>query len=180
MLSKRLVFASLAALCWLVPGIASAEVEIGFYSKELGVTFPHAFVVLDGTLDATGERIDEAYGFTAKTISPAILMGSVAGKVIAEEEPYIEQSDRQFSLKLTDAEYRAARDVVERWRNRSQPSYNLNRRNCIHFVAEIAEAIGLKVDYPQALMKKPRSFLQAVKRANEVQLAARAAHAAAP
>ena len=53
--------------------------------------------------------------------------------------------------------------VVERWRNRPQPSYNLNRRNCVHFVGELAEAVGLRVEYVQRLMKRPRSFLQHVR-----------------
>ncbi len=170
---RGILLALIAALCWLVPAAASARVELAFYSKELGTTFPHAFVSLKGKLDATGEDVDEAYGFTAKTISPAILMGSVAGKVIAEEEPYVSKSDRQFSLLLGDDEYRAVQAVVERWRTRAQPSYNLNRRNCIHFVGEIAEAVGLKVEFAKALMKKPRSFLLSVKQANETQLAAR-------
>jgi hypothetical protein len=36
----------------------------------------------------------------------------------------------------------------------------MNRRNCVHFVAEAAEAAGLRVEYVADLMKKPRSFLQ--------------------
>ena len=48
-----------------VQGPASAAVEIAFHSRELGGSFPHAFVRMTGTVDATGEPVDLAYGFTA-------------------------------------------------------------------------------------------------------------------
>ena len=140
---------------------ASAAVEISFYSREMqGDNFPHAFVVLRGTVDGTGAVVDASFGFTAKAITPAILVGSVGGEVVVEGERQIRRSDRQFAVTRTDEQYGAALAVVERWRNRRQPSYNMNRRNCVHFVGEIAEAIGLEVEYPRRLMKRPRSFLQ--------------------
>ena len=44
--------------------------------------------------------------------------------------------------------------------------YNLNQRNCVHFVQEAARRIGLVgLDHPE-LMKKPRSYLKAVAQAN--------------
>lgn len=178
-LLRRLLLC-LTALAWLAaPTAASAEVEIAFYSKELSDTFPHAFVVMKGRLDETGEEIDEALGFTAKAITPAILLGSVAGEVIPEKQSYIKHGDRQFVVIATDAEYRAVRKVIERWRTRKQPSYNMNKRNCVHFVAEVAEALGLKVDYTLGLMKKPRSFLLSVKSMNQALLDTRGARVAA-
>jgi hypothetical protein len=146
---------------------AAAAVEIAFYSRELGGNnFPHAFVSVRGTVDATGEVVDTAYGFTAQAVTPAILFGSVDGEVIVEAPRQIERSDRQFALTLTDDQYRAAMAVVERWRNRPQPSYNMNRRNCVHFVAELAQAVGLRVENAERLMKRPRSFLQHVRSLN--------------
>ena len=158
---------------------AAAAVEIAFYSRELGGNnFPHAFVALRGTLDSTGEPVDLSYGFTAKSVTPALLFGSVAGEVVIEGERQIERSDRQFALTLTDGQYHAAVAVVEEWRNRRQPSYNLNRRNCVHFVGRIAEAIGLRVEYQRGLMRRPRAFLQHVLSLNP-QLAAPAVAEAA-
>src|SRR4249919_2256872 len=123
---------------------AAAAVEIAFYSRELGGNnFPHAFVVLHGTVDATGETVDTSLGFTAHSITPGILWGSVRGEVLVEGERQIARSDRQFALTLSDERYRAVMTVVDRWRNMPQPSYNLNRRNCVHFVAEMAAAAGL-------------------------------------
>ena len=49
--------------------------------------------------------------------------------------------------------------VVEEWRTRPQPSYNLSRANCIHFVAAIASALGLRTELVPRLMRRPRSFL---------------------
>lgn len=158
----------LLLLLVLVPHLpAVAAVEIAFYSRELGGNnFPHAFVHLTGTIDATGQPVDTALGFTAKTVTPAVLLGSVAGEVIVETPNQIARSDRQFSLVITDQQYGAVLEVVERWRNRAQPSYNLNRRNCVHFVGEIAAALGLRIDGAERLMKKPRSFLLHVRELN--------------
>lgn len=139
---------------------ALAAVELAFYSRELGGNnFPHAFVRLTGTVDSTGEQVDVSYGFTARTVSPAILFGSVAGEVLIESEARVRASDRQFRLTLTDAQYRTVMAVVEEWRGRPQPSYNLGRANCIHFVAAVASALGLNVELVPRLMRRPRSFL---------------------
>lgn len=149
----------LALLLWL-PAPAAAAVEIAFYSRELGGNnFPHAFIVLRGALDATGERVDTSLGFTAHSITPAILWGSVTGEVEIEGQREIDRSNRQFALTLSDERYRQVMAVVEAWRHRPQPSYNLNHANCVTFVAQLAEAAGLRVDYVQRLMKRPRSFL---------------------
>ncbi|HEY6917447.1 MAG TPA: hypothetical protein VI381_07380 [Allosphingosinicella sp.] len=157
----------LAALLFILPGEALAAVKVTFHSREFGKTFPHAFVTLKGTVDATGEAVDTAYGFTAKTVSPAILFGSVAGKLQIESQDYVTHSQRHFTVTLPDEGYRAVMAVVEKWRSAPQPSYNLNRANCVHFVGEIAEAAGLAVTFDPKLMKKPRSFLVSVKAAND-------------
>jgi len=168
----RLAHFLLALLvCCAVASPAAASVEIAFYSRELGGSnFPHAFVRLRGTVDGTGEAVNASYGFTARSISPGILFGSVEGEVIDEDEANIARSDRQFSITLDDTRYRAVIATVERWRNRSQPSYSLSRRNCVHFVAELAASAGLRVDQPRRLMKKPRSFLQHIRDLNRALL----------
>src|SRR5881275_2792146 len=98
------VAAALLIAAWSLP--ASAAVQITFYSKELGTTFPHAFVTMDGTLDRSGERITVDYGFTAKTVSPSILFGAVKGEVISDHgKSYIHASDKHITLSLSDADY---------------------------------------------------------------------------
>lgn len=171
-----------AALLAIVAVPASAAVSITFYSKELGASFPHAFVVVEGVLDRGGPRIEEDYGFTAKTISPAILWGKVSGEVISDHTvSYVRGSDRHFTVTLSDAEYDRAMATVTRWRAAKQPSYDLDKHNCVHFVAEIATSIGLTAD-TRRLMKKPRSFLEALTAANQSRLEARSAtlHRLAP
>ena len=169
-----LVLAAFAAFA----GPAFASVEISFYSRELGTNFPHAFVVLRGNVDATGEQVDTNLGFTAHSVTPALLFGAVRGEVEAVDAGYVGRSDRKFAVTLTDDQYRRVLAVAEEWRNAPQPSYRLRAHSCVHFVSAIAEAIGLRVDNEQRLMNRPRSFLERVRALNP-QLAAPAAGAAA-
>jgi hypothetical protein len=143
---------------FLLPTPAAAQVVLSFYSHELGSSFPHAFVVLKGKTEE-GRDVDTNFGFTAKTLTPAILMGSVRGVVETSKPSYVASSDRQFSVQLDDRQFKDVLAVVERWRTRPGKSYNLNKSNCIHFVGEVAQAVGLKVVFEKALIKKPRSFL---------------------
>jgi hypothetical protein len=164
-----------AALLALTAAPGWAAVSITFYSKELGASFPHAFVILEGTLDRGGPRIEEDYGFTAKTISPAILWGKVSGEVITDHSVgYVKGSDRHFTLALTDSEYDRVMATIARWRAWKQPSYDLDRHNCVHFVAELAVSAGLTADTGR-LMKKPRAFLEALTAANRPRLETRGA-----
>ena len=168
------IAAALLLASWAVPALAA--VEVSFYSHELGSSFPHAFVTLEGTLDRTGERIAEDYGFSAKTISPAILMGRVKGEVTSDHNAsYVKGSDRHFTVTLNDEEYDRLIAAVERWRTARQPSYDLGKANCVHFVAELAAAIGMSAAPRKGLMKKPRSFLESVTGENREWLLARGA-----
>jgi hypothetical protein len=174
---RRLVLA--AALFFAFASPALAAVEISFYARELGTNFPHAFVVLQGTVDATGEQVDTSLGFTAHSVTPAVLFGAVRGEVEVLEAGYIAHSDRKFAVTLTDAQYRAVLAVAEEWRNAPQPSYRLRLHSCVHFVSALAAAIGLRVDNDQRLMNRPRSFLERVIALNP-QLAPPAAASASP
>ncbi|HEU0100037.1 MAG TPA: hypothetical protein VFQ67_14845 [Allosphingosinicella sp.] len=179
---SRLLALLAAALLALTAAPGWAAVSITFYSKELGASFPHAFVILEGTPDRGGPRIEEDYGFTAKTISPAILWGKVSGEVITDHSVgYVKGSDRHFTVALTDSEYDAVMATIARWRSARQPSYDLDKHNCVHFVAELAAAIGMTAD-TRKLMKKPRSFLEALTARNRDWLASRNAtlHRAEP
>ncbi|MFS0770692.1 hypothetical protein [Sphingomonas sp. 1P08PE] len=159
----------LIVLVWLVAALpAQAAVTATFWSHELGNSFPHAFFTLRGTPDAGGPAVDLAYGFTARTLSPAILWGTVAGRLEAVKPSYIGGSDAQFAVVLTDAQYASLLALARGWSEEGgDNSYNLNRRNCVHFVQEAARRIGLTgLDQPK-LMKKPRSYLKAVTIANQ-------------
>lgn len=162
----RLILLFLLLFCAGLSAPARAEVVVSFYSHDFGDRFPHAFIVLKGRLDATGEVIEANYGFTATSVSPAILLGSVKGEVQTSKPDYIAKSDRQFDVTVDDATYARLMAKVAEWRDREQPSYSLNKRNCVHFVMELAEVVGLKVNRKSKLFKKPKSFLIEVRGLN--------------
>ena len=74
---------------------------------------------------------------------------------------------------VSDATYDALIALVAKWAGRSK-GYNLSKQNCVHFVGEAAQIVGLKVDFNNGLIKRPRSFVDAVMRDNAARLAARA------
>jgi hypothetical protein len=147
---------------------AQAAVTITFWSHEFGNSFPHAFFSLRGVPDAGGAPVDANYGFTAKAVSPAILFGAVPGRVEPSKSAYVDSSDAQFSVVLTDAQYTQVLALVAAWDEKTgDATYRLNTRNCVHFVKEAARVAGLTgLDFPK-LMKKPRSYLLAVQAANK-------------
>jgi hypothetical protein len=141
---------------------AGAAVTISFYSHELGSSYPHAFILLEGTPDGGGEPISGNYGFTAKHVTPAILMGSVTGDIESAGPAYVRHSRAHWRMVLSDGQYAAIRAAMHRWATLPGKSYNLNSRNCVHFVADMARTLGMDVPEPKALMRKPRSFLASV------------------
>jgi hypothetical protein len=163
----------LLALGWAGPALA--EVRIHFHSFNGSVLvgrYPHTFIVLEGTLDETGERISENYGFSARSASPAVLAGPVEHMVLAEKERNIARTNRHFSITLTDAQYRRIVAEVRAWQNAPGKFYDLDTRNCIHFVGRMAELLGLKVEYPEDMLRRPKKWLNHVTALNP-QLGAR-------
>lgn len=152
---------ALALVLSLLPASASAEVKLIFWSRDTSNYFPHAFVTLKGTLDATGEPVDMSYGFTLDDISPLALLGPVKSHIDIAGKRYIRGSDAQFSVVISDAQYAAIVAQVAEW-GRPETRWSLNRRNCVHFVAEVARRAGLVVEEPRKLMKKPRSFTRSL------------------
>ncbi|MFK3890476.1 hypothetical protein [Sphingomonas sp. NPDC079357] len=142
---------------------AQAAVTISFWSRDFGNSFPHAFFMLRGTPDAGGASVNAAYGFTARSVTPAILFGNVAGRVERPKPGYMADSHVRFSRTLTDAQYGAIVALIRDWDERTgDATYNLNKRNCVTFVREAARRSGLAiVDFPK-LMKKPSGYLRAV------------------
>jgi len=164
----------LMALALLVPAVAQAQVQVHFQSFNGSMFFgryPHTFVVFDGKLD-TGEVVSENFGFTARSSSPAALMGPVPHMIYVEKPEWITKTNRHFSVTVDDATYHRMRAEVEAWRNAPGNYYDLDRRNCIHFVGRIAEMAGLKVDFPPRMLRKPRAWLNHIGQLNPA-LAAR-------
>lgn len=159
--------AALAALVMAAP--ATAAVTIHFHSFNGSVLwgrYPHTFVVFEGTLEASGQRVRENFGFSAKYTSQAITNGPAEHEIIVEEEDTIEDTNRHFSMRISDAQYHALRAEIERWRNYPGRYYDLDERNCIHFVATLAQMLGLKADVPEDMLRRPKRWLNYVTRNN--------------
>lgn len=152
-------------LCFGAALPARAAVTITFWSHELGDDFPHAFISLRGVPDAGGPPVDISYGYTLRTVSPAALFGPVPARLDLTAPGYMRRSDAQFSLTLTDSQYRDMVSLAYEW-SRPEVTYILNSRNCVHFTREAARRLGLAgIDQPK-LMKKPRSYMLALAAAN--------------
>ena len=144
---------------------ACAEVTLTFYSHHfgtygLGITFPHAYVRLSGTTGADAKPVKANFGFTAQTISPSVLWDSVEGYVISMPDDYIEMSQPHLSLPISDEQYRSVLAIVDRWRKYPQPSYSLDKRNCVTFVQEIAIALKLPASNDPKFIRSPKEFLE--------------------
>jgi hypothetical protein len=163
---NRLLTYLLITICMCVSPKAHANVAVTFYSHEFGQYFPHAFFTAKGKIDGNGQAIDTAYGFTAVSTSPAILMGSVKGHVKAPSASYIAKSTAHFTVRLNDGEYAALMQMVDKWQKLPDKSYNLGRRNCVHFIMDAVATSGLALNRKTKFVKKPRSFLNEVKGLN--------------
>jgi len=153
------------ALGLLVATPAQADVDVTFYTREFGEKFPHTFFTAKGEL-ASGKKVDTNFGFTAVNVSPALLFGSVKGKVSTVSADYMSKAQSHFTVTLNDAEYSKLVAVVTKWRNIPQKSYSLNKRNCVHFVADAIGVLGYKTNPKTKFWKKPTSFMKEVLKLN--------------
>lgn len=150
----------LLALMW--SGTAFAEVQIHFQSFNGSLLFgryPHTFIVLEGTLESTGEVIEENYGFSARRATTAVLNGPVEHMVLNESARNVRRTNRHFTMTITDAQYRRITAEVREWQNAPGKYYDLETRNCIHFVGEMARILGLTVEYPDDMLRRPKKWL---------------------
>jgi len=110
---------------------AEAEVLVTFWSHDRDQNYPHAFITMQGRVDATGEVVDTNMGFTANSISPMLLIGSVGGHLERLSAGYLARPTTRphFALRLNDAQFARLRAAIAQWQSYRQPSYNLNRRN---------------------------------------------------
>ncbi len=162
---KRLIIHLFALLALVWSGPALADVQIHFHSFNGSVLFgryPHTFIVLEGELESTGEKVDENYGFSARKVTPAILSGPVEHMVLAESAKNVKKTNRHFTMTITDAQYRKIISEVKAWQNAPGKYYDLEKRNCIHFVGKMAQILGLKVEYPDNMLRRPKKWLNHV------------------
>ncbi|MXO82428.1 hypothetical protein GRI35_03430 [Altererythrobacter aestiaquae] len=144
---------------WSLP--AAAEVKMAFHSFNGSYFFgryPHTFVRLTGTMK-DGTKVDENYGFTAKKVSTAILRGPVEHDILIEKDKYIRKTNVHFTVTLSDAQVAKVRATMRSWRDAPGKFYDLEKRNCLHFVGAMAQIAGITVDYPKKMLRKPKKWL---------------------
>jgi hypothetical protein len=165
----RFLAGFLLALALALPTPAAAQVRLAFHSFNGSVMFgrwPHTFIVLEGTLEGSGQPVKANFGYTAVKADSSVLRRNVKGTIWVEEDAQIARTNRHFTVPISDAQYHAIIAEVARWRDDPGESYSLDRNNCVHFVARIAAMVGLKVEVPQNLVRRPRAWLNLVTRIN--------------
>lgn len=168
------IFVAVLALAWSPSALAQVMLSFQSFNGSVIVgRYPHTFIVLEGTLEATGQPVNENYGFTAKRVGPAVLRGPVEHEVTVEEAKYIKSTNRHFTIPISDSQYWRIRREVDAWRDAPGKYYDLDTRNCIHFVGRMAELAGLKVEYPRNMLRRPKAWLNHVTALNP-QLGAKA------
>ena len=175
MILRKLLAALLLVLAGLgVATPALAEVQVHFQSFNGSVLwgrYPHTFVIFEGTL-ANGTRVNENYGFSARNSAEAITQGPAQHMILTETPATIAQTNRHFSVTISDQTYRRMRAEVIAWRDYPGRYYDLDERNCIHFVARMAQLAGLRADVPGEYIRRPKAWLNYITRRNP-QLGAR-------
>lgn len=151
--------AALLALVWTTPALADVKIHFHSFNGSMFGRYPHTFIVLEGTLKSSGKRVNENYGFSARKVTPAILNGPVEHMMLTESAKNIRKTNRHFSMTISDSQYRRIVAEVRKWQTKTGKYYDLEKRNCIHFVGRMAAILGLKVTYPKNMLRRPKAWL---------------------
>lgn len=149
----------------LIAGQAWAAVTVTFYAHPGArvrggyLLFPHAYIHATGTLDDTGDAVDWAAGFTAKNPGPQLLFARDIGVVLQPDPRYVGEGKPYLRLTVSDEAYRAIRARADWWNGPEGSVYDLRRRNCITFIADLARLAGLQTAREPSM--KPGTFLEA-------------------
>lgn len=101
----------------------------------------------------------EGFGLYPKERSPKLLFGRVPGHVVAETLKSIRKSDYALAVGSSVEMYnyavqnmRAEKDYVD--------EYSLYKKNCVHFVDQVARAISLTTPSPD--LELPSAYLKSL------------------
>ena len=155
---------------------ANATITITFYAHKLAthggwLDFPHAYVTLTGTTEAAGTPVNTNFGFTAKELGFGILFGWVDGTVASADASYLAVDKPVFAFPISDAQYDQVLAVADQWRKFPQPSYEMDKHNCMTFVNVVAETLGLAVVDDRKFGHDPVLFLDDMRTRNTTFLA---------
>ena len=158
--------AMLASLSIASPALAEVTVHFqSFNGSVLWGRYPHTFVIFEGELE-DGTKVNENYGFSAVSSAEAITSEPARHMILTETPETIAETNRHFSVEVSDAQYRRLRAEVIAWRDYPGRFYDLDENNCIHFVARMAELVGLRADVPSEYLRRPKAWLNYVTRQN--------------
>jgi len=161
----RAAIAFVLAALFVSAGPAQAEVRVSFHSVNGSVLFgryPHTFVVFEGVLEDTGTMVAENFGFSARRTSAAIMSEPAEHMFLVETPRMIRKSNRHFTIAVSDNQYRRLRAEIDEWRDHPGKLYDLDENNCIHFVARMAQMVGLQADVPERFLRRPKAWLNYV------------------
>jgi len=189
MIALRLGRFVLAGLVLLMAsaGAARCETTVAFYSHGWGVAgsgmlyFPHAFVVIRRSSATADPPQEEAFGYTAADPNDITVFAHSARGMVNQPDPtYRKRATLHFTVTASEDQYAALKKVVDAWGGQGAPLYDLKTHNCVGFVAELANALGLQI--PATIGEDPAKFLEGVRRLNAGRLieASADAPAAAP
>lgn len=143
----RIVCLAVALCSWGGPVLA--QVTVTFHAHPGNrirggyLLFPHAYLHATGALEATGEPVDWSVGFTARNPGPQLLFASGPGVVAQPEQAYVHEGRTYARITISDDVYRALRARSDFWASPDGSRYDLRRRNCITFIADMARTAGL-------------------------------------
>jgi len=163
----------------LVAPAAQARVKVSFYSHPWGMSatgylyFPHAFIVVDPDPQSSTLSSRQSFGFTAVDSTAVLIVKHGPGMIIPEDQRYRSVSSLHFSVEISDEQYAALQQGIDAWRSVPGDPYDLKKRNCISFIAEMARLVNLKV--PDVTTLDPAAFLERTRQANLERIKADAA-----
>ena len=155
----------LALLLALFASPAFAQVTVAFHSfngSMLVGRYPHTFIVLERNARRrhTGQRELRLHR-QEREPGGARRAGRARDPDREAEVPHHRPTAISRCRSAT-RQYRRIKAEVAKWRDEPGKAYRLDEHNCIHFVGRMAEIAGLKVDYPKALIRKPKAWLNHV------------------
>jgi hypothetical protein len=154
-----------ALMLWALAWPAAADVVVTFYGKDGDLRLnrfvsPHAYVVLEGRLDS-GEPVLRMVSFGAAGGGGVeALMRSGPGQLTdyAGTEP--PEGKAYLSIRISDAAFYDLTKRMDWWATPAGNSYNVYNRNCVGFVADVAQRLGLRT--PRADTWSPNGFLESM------------------
>lgn len=122
----------------------------------------HAFVSFGYEDDSRSQSVtDGTWGmYPEKDGDKKSVIGSVPGKI---KDDYLVRSEVKMIEEVSKSQYESALRVLKKWRDKD---YELLESDCVTFVMEVAQAIGLNIPSRSGLDNFPAKYVGKLKQAN--------------